>query len=125
MRPQYAALRGIFHGQAECYVERALGWCEWGCNGFGEGHGTGCNRAARSVASETTRDGGETVYWIEDGQTGEWRRANSSEVRGIEMHIVEYPECNGTQVRDDGGQTLFSLKQYLWCRDCRVRVYTA
>jgi hypothetical protein len=64
------------------------------------------------------------MYWITVEETGEPREAEEDEVEGINEHRKENPKCNGTQVMDRGGedQTLWGLRQRLWCKDCKVRV---
>jgi hypothetical protein len=61
------------------------------------------------------------MYWIEIDETGNFRRAEESEVRGINKHRGDRPKCKGIRMRD-GRQTLGTAKPYLWCWDCEERV---
>jgi hypothetical protein len=60
------------------------------------------------------------MYMIGIRRTRAFRPAKESEVRGIDAHRVDFPKCNGAQVRDDD-QTLWGAP-YLWCWGCVERV---
>jgi hypothetical protein len=62
------------------------------------------------------------MYLVEIGESGRLRQATADEVRGILQHLVDYPRCDGTQIRDDADQTMWRLDPLLRCTDCRVKV---
>jgi hypothetical protein len=58
------------------------------------------------------------MYQIENGATGTFRRATADEERAIVQHREQFSNCDGTQIRDNGDQTLPFARPKLRCTHC-------